>query len=352
MKILMIRFSSIGDLILTTPAVRYIKTIHPDATIDFLTRSEWASLLAHNPRIDHIFPFDAKTGFSGLNRLKREIVARKYDWIIDLHGNLRSRWITLFTRKKVTRYKKNQFRRFLLVHFGINLYTTRFPLQTDPPRILHVAEKYLKACGYVPPLEPDPSLLRPEFPIAPTIKTKGTSVAKKLMQHGYQVVVAPGARHFTKRWPAEYYAEWIASIYKKFRIKTVLVGGPDEISLIEMIRNICDPESKYTTTLAGNLSLLETIAVIARFPYFISNDSGLMHAAAAFDVQQIALFGSSVRELGFTPLNPHARIIETAIGCRPCSHIGREACPRAHFDCMKKITPRIAFSAFEELKKG
>ncbi|MCB0298953.1 MAG: glycosyltransferase family 9 protein, partial [Calditrichaeota bacterium] len=124
--------------------------------------------------------------------------------------------------------------------------------------------------------------------------------------------------------------------------------GPDERDICAEI--LAATGADCTENIAGELSLSETFGAISQTPLFISNDSGLMHAAAAFAVPQIAIFGSTTRELGFFPINPNAAIVENSgLNCRPCSHIGKAACPKGHFRCMREISPEMVLESVAQL---
>jgi heptosyltransferase-2 len=343
MKILVIRFSSIGDILLTSPALRYLKKRYPESRIDYLTRSEFAHLVRENPAVHNVIPFQAKEGWEGVLNIRRKIRQKNYDLIVDLHASLRSRLLTLFALIPVKRVQKNIFRRSLLVRFKINLYGKGWSGKREP---LHgVVERYLIASGHPATGSFTDEDLRLDFFIPKKELAAGNQIGTKLRRSGFGIVMAPGARHFTKRWPTEYFAELITLFNKNYGLKTVLVGGPEEMETIETIRNICDRNRSITESMAGRISLLETAAVLSNASLFVSNDSGLMHLASAFRIPQIAFFGSSVREFGFFPINPLARVLETELPCRPCSHIGRESCPKLHFNCMKRLTPDMALKA-------
>lgn len=329
-KFLIIRLSSIGDVILTSPLVRQLRERFPAAQIDFLIRREYAELVRYNPHLSNILELDVRGGRAELKMMKTRLREAGYNAILDLHGNFRSVFLRSFpNRPPVYKIRKNQFPRFLLVKFKINLYRR---LYGHP---LSAAEKYLRAAA---PLGLSPGDLRTELHLPAEAEKKGEAVWQELSRENFRVAMAPGARHFTKRWPAPYYAELIRALYEKRGWRTLLVGGPDELQTIKEIQRRTGNEIQQSR--AGELSLLETFAVMRRAPLFISNDSGLMHAAAAFRIPQIAIFGSTVQELGFFPLNPNARVLENAgLGCRPCSHIGRASCPKGHFKCMQEITP-------------
>ncbi|RMI14569.1 MAG: lipopolysaccharide heptosyltransferase II, partial [Calditrichaeota bacterium] len=333
-RILIIRFSSLGDVLLTSPVIRQLRQHHPEAEIDFLVRREYADLVRYNPHLSTTIEFDATSGSKGLQQLKSHLRDRGYDVILDLHRSLRSRYLCLgYRRGRVLSVRKHVVLRFLLVHFKINLYRRRF---SHPPS---VPEKYLRAAA---PLGVDIRDTAPELYLPEAVQQAGARRWQALSADGFGVIMAPGARHFTKRWPTEAYAALIEKLFRQYGWRTVMVGGPEER---EIIRDILRrTEAAGPISLAGDISLLETCALMAQAPLFISNDSGLMHVAAAFRRPQIAIFGSTTRELGFFPRNPRAVVVEnTGLSCRPCSHIGRASCPKGHFRCMREITPEQVF---------
>jgi len=345
-KILVIRFSSIGDIILTTPVFRYLKNIFPNSEIHFLTREEYSIILQNNPYINRIISFNTKKGFSGLRMLKHNLEEEKYHAVFDLHGSLRSRYLTfLLNSDEIRRIKKYYLKRFLLVKAKINFFRNRG--NSGSNRTFSVVEKYLRTCGFSETSGNFEQIKLELFPLSQDLKNADL-FWKKFAGKSLRLAVAPGAKHFTKRWPAEYYGELAALLYKKYKLKTVFVGGPDEVQTVNEICKIADPKENFTVNLAGKLSLMETASIISHCSLFISNDSALMHVASAFQRFQIAIFGSTVRELGFFPLNPRSRILEKSIACRPCSHIGRPECPQRHFDCMREIKPTDVMNEFSD----
>jgi heptosyltransferase-2 len=171
---------------------------------------------------------------------------------------------------------------------------------------------------------------------------------QKLAGEKFGVVMAPGARHFTKRWPVELYSELISKIHQTYGWRTLLVGSPDEVPLIEDIQKKSGDGA--SELVAGYFDLLGTAALIKASPIFISNDSGLMHVAAAYEIPQIAIFGSTTKELGFFPINPNGQVVENqSLECRPCTHIGRKSCPKKHFKCMVEITPQRVLGVFKQV---
>ncbi len=339
-KILIIRMSSIGDVILASPLIRQLRENFPNTQIDFLVRSEYADLVKYDPHLSHLLQYDIQTGRRGLRELKEFIEQQGYDVILDLHRNFRSYFLRKLTPKPlILKINKNRIIRFLLVKFKINLYKK---LYGQP---ISIAEKYIMAASNLCSFKND---LRLDLYLPQKTADKGKQLWQKLESEQFGVVMAPGARHFTKRWPAELYSELIVKIHQTYGWRTLLVGSAEEVSLIEDIQKkagngICE-------IAAGYFSLLETAALIKAAPVFISNDSGLMHVAAAYEIPQIAIFGSTARELGFFPINPNAVVIENQnLECRPCTHIGRKSCPKKHFKCMVEITPQRIFNVYKEM---
>ncbi len=331
--------SSIGDIILTSPVVRQLRRNFPEAQIDYLVRKEYAAVIKHNPHLSNVIEFDAKGEDHALQLMRQYIQDAEYDLILDLHRNIRSKYLRRFlNHPRIYKISKNQVPRFLLVNTGLNLYKQLNPYP------LSVAAKYLRAGKSV---GLDPSDLKLDVYLPEETQKKGEQIWQRLHDEGARVVIAPGARHYTKCWPAAYYARLIELIHQEFGWTSVLVGGPDEAEMAASIENRAGEQ--IVDSLAGRISLLETFAIIQESLLFISNDSGLMHVAAAYQKPQIAIFGSTTRELGFFPVNENATIVENnSLNCRPCTHIGKSACPREHFKCMLEVTPEEVFSALQQ----
>ncbi len=334
-KILVIRFSSLGDVLLSTPLLHQLREKYPRAQIDFLVRSDYAELLRYNPNISNLIEFNNRTGFNGLRDIRKRIQWAGYDVIIDIHRNLRSRFICLginrFFRKRtrILKVRKNQIIRFLLVKFKINLYRRLYG------RVIPVWEKYLRAAAPLGllPVNGQPQLFLPE-----NAQSNADSFLRGLPAGDWQVIIAPGARHFTKRWLPEYYAVLIRRLFEENGWHSILVGGEDDVPVIENILTLVPRGSAISV--ADKLTLPETAALIARAGIMVTNDSGLMHVGSATGIPLVAIFGSTVEELGFFPSSPQATVLENkGLYCRPCTHVGRESCPETHFRCMKEIKP-------------
>lgn len=339
-KILIIRFSSLGDILLSTPLIRSLRQKYPQVQLDFLIRKEYVDLLKYHPALSNIIEFDVSGGFAALVELAKKISRTRYDFVLDIHNNLRSRFLCLGLmlysgfRSRVFRIKKFLFIRFLLVKFKINLHRRLYR------RVIPVWEKYLRTARPLGIMPEDGKL---EIYLPRQIEETVKKFLNTLPENNWSVVMAPGARHFTKRWPEDYFSELIKQIFLKTGRRTILVGAKEDLPIIEKILQQL-PEGIAVST-AGHFSVVETAVVIKNSWVMISNDSGLMHLGAALDIPLIAIFGSTVEELGFFPNNPRARVVENrGLYCRPCSHIGRRECPEKHFRCMREIKPETILS--------
>lgn len=349
-KILIIRFSSLGDIVLATPLISRLRKKFPEAQVDFLIRTEYAELLQFNPKINNLIRFDIHDGFRGLRKLKNQVKKTHYDVILDIHNNLRSRYVCLNYGRfrapaQIWHVRKQKITRFLLVKCKVNLY------QKIYGRIIPVWEKYLltaKSLGIDLPDETQkqgsddrPGLMGDgglEIYISHDAENTAAKIRKGELGDAPYITLAPGARHFTKRWPAEYYSDMINLIYQEKNIKSVLIGGKDDQSLCENI--VKDVGGDRCLSLSGKLTILETAAMINNAKLLITNDSGLMHVGDALKTPLLTIFGSTVQELGFFPTAATSMVVENKeLSCRPCSHIGRSHCPKKHFRCMKELTP-------------
>ena len=343
-KTLIIRFSSVGDIVLSSLLVRVLRQRFPHIQIDYLVKSEFAELVRHNPHVSHVAEFPNNGTFAELVALRKEVSAAQYDLIIDIHDGLRSRFLCTGLAN-VVRLRKRKLARFFLVNFKWDVYT-RFGGAPS------VAERYLE------PLMPfgvvdDGKGLELHLPAAATA-IAGKTLQDSGIRDGIDIVgVCPSAKHNTKIWLKERYAEAATTLAVPFNAAVALFGSPDDeqrcAEIKEMIR-AKNPELSVAN-LAGKFSLLETAAAMDRCSVVMTNDSGLMHIAAARHRKTVAIFGSTVREFGFFPFGTESIVVENnELGCRPCTHIGRSACPKGHFKCMNDIpTSRVVESALNLL---
>jgi len=313
-RILIIRLSSLGDILLTTPVIRSIKTQHPHIMIDFLLKEQYQNTLKHNKYISNLFLYESDLGY---------LTNNNYDLIIDLQNNFRSRKVVNKLRVHSLKFKKNNFKKILLVNLKINM------LKSLP----QIPARYAK--------------IVPNF----KLDEKGLDIflpndIKPILKEGIKYIgFAPGSRHYTKMWPLEYYLE-LGKLLSENDYKIVLFGGKND-------KQVCDKfnlELNSSINLSNNDNLFKTAINMKQCLAIICNDSGLMHVACALKIPVLTFFGSTVKEFGFTPYKNQNLILENnSLNCRPCSHIGRSSCPKNHFNCMKELTPQLAYSKLKEM---
>lgn len=310
-KILVIRLSSFGDIILTFPFIKELKSKLPDSRIDYLTKMDYKELPELNPFIDNIIC----TNHINLSEIRKRIIKEKYDFIFDLHKNLRSIYLCSYQKSKVIRYKKNNFKKLLLVHLKINLFRNIIPVYKKYLHTLdsifeninyHFTSTELKLYGAPPPGSP-------------------------------YVLISPSSKHFTKTYPKEKYLE----IVNKNKDRIFILTGSDSDVDMEICRYI-QQNSNNTLNLCGKLYFSLLADFIKYSEYVICNDSGIMHLAEALNKKVYAFFGSTVREFGFYPQLKSSVVFENKnLRCRPCARSGKINCPKNHFKCMLEIKQEV-----------
>lgn len=320
-KILTIRLSSIGDIVLTTGLYGRIKKQFPNTVIHTLVKKEFAELLNDHPHIDRVLTFDSAQNRNQLRYYRDFVNKENYEFVADLHNNLRSRLMTRdVPGNRIARMDKLKWERFLLVQFKINKYR----------HILQVPDRYFRVFDGLG-LQDDGSGLALHWS-----EKAEAEVASAVDLPEKFIAIAPGAAFYTKTWPCHRFVELAKQLIQQYGISIVWLGGPKERALNDCLREAGDT---HTSNLIGQLSLLQNAIVLQKAALLITNDSSLLHIAAAVNTPVTAIFGSSVQEFGFTPFRVPAKVVESAdVSCRPCSHIGRNQCPKKHFDCMQKIS--------------
>jgi len=317
-KLLIVRLSSLGDILLTTPLIRTLKQNYPPIEIDFVVKEEYKDLLLLNPHLQNIFIYNNHK--DEIKTLKNRICENKYDLIIDLQNNLRSRLLLKCYGNSVFRFKKYNISKFLLVHCKINKLKNA---KRIPDRYASTLKNFKLD---------DKGL---EL-ITDKIKNPLLNDIENL------IGICPGSKHFTKTWPEEYFIE-LGTLLNQNGFQIALFGGKDDLKVCQQISS----KLPSAINLCNDNNILQTAADMKCCKAIYCNDSGLMHAATAVNVPVIAFFGSTVKEFGFMPYNSKNLILENnSLSCRPCTHIGRDSCPEKHFKCMKELIPQ---SAFEKL---
>lgn len=317
---------------LATPLIRVLRNKFPTAQIDFIVKKEFAQILKYNPNITNLIEFDTANGFKELLKVRRRISKERYDLIVDIHNNLRSIFLRTFAGAQVVRVNKRIFKRFLLVKFKINLYKNA----------IHVVERYIETLSNFSIKNDNQGLnvFVPEYMIE-AVKNKINFSADDLY-----IAIAPSAKHETKRWLPERFAQLGDKLIEKFNAKIILLGSEEDKPRCETVKRLMQNQP---INLCGQTSLLESAAVLSLCKLLITNDSGLMHIGSAMKTKIVAIFGSTVKEFGFFPYGTESIVVEKNIPCRPCTHIGREKCPKGHFKCMNDIQVEDVFNACANL---
>ncbi len=310
-KVLLIRFSSIGDIVLTTPVIRAIKQ-QLNCELHVLTKLQYADLSRNNPHVDKVYPLDDK-----LQEVLKELKAEEYDHIVDLQKNFRSLKVRKHLGKPSTSFPKMNKEKWMLVNLKINRL----------PRV-HIVDRYfmaVKALG----VNNDGQGLDFFIPAKDEIET--SSLDKSLLK-GYVGFVI-GSRHETKMLPVPKVVE----IIDKMDFPVVLLGGTEDEKHGEEIKTLS--AHKTVINACGQFSINQSASLVQQADVIITNDTGLMHIAAAFKKPIISIWGNTVPDFGmypYLPLNDDISFLAEVEGlrCRPCSKLGFKKCPKTHFNCM------------------
>jgi ADP-heptose:LPS heptosyltransferase len=311
-KFLIIRFSSIGDIVLTSPVVRCLKSQFPEAEIQYLTKKRNFDLIQANPYIDKIHLFG-----DSISETIRDLKAENFDYIIDLHNNLRSLRVKFALNTKSLSFNKLNIRKFLFTRFKINSMPEGHIVDRnlETLQLFNITNDGKGLDHFIPKED--------EFQI---------DLLPESFTNGYVALVLAGT-YSTKRMPVGKYRQLISRSGLPF----VLLGGKSERSLAAAILewntgNVVD----YT----GKLGINQSASVVKNARLVISNDTGLMHIAAAYHKKILSVWGNTSPELGMYPYLPGtgSEILEVkGLSCRPCSKLGYQQCPKKHFRCMNDL---------------
>ncbi len=333
-RILVIRLSSLGDIILTTPVLRLLRESWPAARIDVAVKTEFQDVLRMHPCVDRLLPVDAR---APLRHTIRALRKTDYDLVLDLHRTLRSFWLYRGSRaRRRMAYRKHTWRRALLVCLKWNT------LRHAPP----IPERYalpLRQLGVTAPLPP--TELHVDAASAAAVEQYLADVGLNTVPRCL-IAVAPGSQWPTKQWPVARFAAAAREVANRHDATIVLLGNRHERSLVQAFRqHVAAP----VIDTVGQLPLMQTVALFQQCRLFLCNDSGLMHMATALDVPVVAVFGPTVQAFGFYPFQAVAQVVSHPLSCRPCTTKGSNRCPRGHHDCMQQIVLEEVVAAAETL---
>ncbi len=302
-KILIIRFSSLGDVVLVHPVIKEL--FDNGYTVDLLTKKIYKDIFKYNTCIDNILFLEDHKNLFGVLKSIRE---NKYYRILDLHRNLRTAFIKLFFFYKTITYKKYRFRRFLFFRFRINLLKNNY-----------VIKNYLRT---LQGLGIRKRISQTDYSIF--FRKPGKTAVPKTM-----IVIAPFARYYTKEWV--HYKGLIEILRQKYRV--IIIGEQEDHSRAEKLTG------KNVLNLCGKADLDQIASLIDKSRLLITNDSGIMHLGVGTKAPVISIFGSTSAEFGFKPVRKETIVIERKdLRCRPCDYHGRHDCPKEHFKCMRDIS--------------
>lgn len=335
--ILIIRFSSFGDVVLTTPLIRALRRRFSRARIDFVVKQEFAEVVQTNPHLTTVYPYQAGTGLSGLFRFAQQLRPHHYDLCLDIHRNFRSYLLRFLLRPASTAtFDKYLLKRILLVKAGINWYTDMIPV---PDRYLNS----VKSLGVIPDNQ--------GLEVFPTIQHQAKVAAifeqAHLTEYDLAIGFGPIAAHPLKQWPLEKFVQLGQQLIQSHQARILLFGGPADL---KQGRTIARQLPNNPLLLCGRLSLLESAAALKRCALFVGNDTGTVHLAAAMQRPVVVLFGPTVQEFGFYPYGTDATVISKPLPCRPCTHTGKGRCKidETHA-CMRRIEVEEVRTAVERL---
>jgi len=311
-KFLVVRFSSIGDIVLTTPVIRHLKQQVEDAEIHYLTKSAYASLLEANPYVDRIHSFDGDIK-ACIAMLREEGI----DYVIDLHHNVRSARIKYGLRRIAFSLNKLNWRKWLYVSFKID----RLPDRHIVDRNLDTIRSFIK--------KQDDGGLDYFIPEKSEIDIQSLP---EPFRKGY-VGLSIGAQHETKKLSIESMVE----LCQKLDYPMVILGGPEDRERGEGL--VSSIPGKDILNGCGAYSIHQSASLVRQARVLITHDTGLMHIGAAFQKKIISVWGNTVPRFGMFPFraDPSSLQFEVAgLSCRPCSKIGYQKCPKSHFKCMQE----------------
>lgn len=303
-KFLILRFSSIGDIVLTTPVTRCIKKQYPNAEVHYATKQSFKVLVENNPYIDQYHLLG-----KSLNEFIATLKAENFDYIIDLHNNLRTSIIKFrLSSAKSFSFDKLNFKKWLLVNLKIN----------QMPDV-HIVDRYLKTTESLGVINDNQGL---DYFIP----------AKDIVQiNEPYIAFAIGGQHATKKLPTTR----IIEICQKLSGKIMLLGGKEDATAAEEIEKAVGVNIINT---CGKYNLNQSASLVQQSAYLITHDTGLMHIASALKKKVISIWGNTVPEFGMYPYLTEFKIIENKnLSCRPCSKIGYSKCPKGHFKCMSEL---------------
>ncbi|MAJ90181.1 MAG: hypothetical protein CMD08_02795 [Flavobacteriales bacterium] len=317
-KILVIRFSSIGDIILTTPVVRCLRS-QLNAKIDFLTKAAYKQLLVSNPNINEVISLEQHK-----NDMLKVLRSKEYNFVIDLQSNFRSFKLRLMLGVKSYTFSKDTFKRYILIYFGINLLKN------------HIVDRYFRAVSKLNVCNDEKGL---------DYFLSNSMLIDFDVDQDY-ICWCIGGAHKRKQLSSIQ----VANVISQLEMPVLLLGSAEEKQLsVDIITNI---KSNNVYDFCGETSIEESAYLIRNSKLVLTNDTGMMHIASAFDTPIISFWGCTKPSLGFSPYMAakKSKCIITSFSDAPCSKHGKY-CKFQSNGCIKEIKPKIIYEAVVRLIK-
>jgi heptosyltransferase-2 len=325
----------LGDVVLTFAACDALRRARPDLEIVYLVKRAYEPLVRAQPWASEVLALDdSDRGPGGARRLAAQLAGRPWDAVLDLQGNARSRYIVQRLGGKQSRWRSERLARRSWVWLR--------PFRALGIRLAPVRPAWLRFVDAARRLEPQLEALPPRVRWDERAEQAADEFLRSWRPGSAEgpIAIAPAAAWPTKEWPQEKVLELARGLVESGR-SVVFVSTPEERARLGRLSEWASGKDRVAWF---DGDLLAIAALLARCPLAITPDSGLLHLACAVGTPAIALFGSTVPELGFAPAGEGNRVIEVALGCRPCSIHGRRRCPLGHFACMRKLDPRVVLA--------
>lgn len=317
MKFLILRFSAIGDIVLSTPVVRCLKKKFPDAGIHYATKRAYHTVVKSNPYISQVHLLDDSI-FSLISQLKQQ----KFDYIIDLHNNQRTWLIKTMLGVKSSSFYKINFEKWVMVNFKVNMLPHK-----------HIVDRYMDTCTSLG-VENDGAGLDYFIPADEEVDIFSLPPA---FHKGY-VTWAIGGTSNTKQYPPLK----IAHAINKISLPVVVMGG--DVDTANAAQIMAAVNNKMVFNACGKYTLNQSASIVRQASLMVANDTGLMHIASAFKKPVFSIWGNTIPQFGMDPYYGKDKVpaitrqFETpGLSCRPCSKLGYDKCPKGHYNCMNMI---------------
>ena len=317
-KILIIRFSSIGDIVLATSPLKTIRTAYPEAQITFLTLDVFSSLLEFHPDIDALMTLSKKASLSELYSFRSYLKNKNYNLIFDLHSSLRSKILCLNTSAELFRVKKPRLSRFLLFRFHLDTFSKDFStlkMYHESLTLIWNTHKQIPKT-HLRLIENETNSMK--------VKLKDTGISNQF------IVIIPGAAWKQKQWKLEKYIELIDKVKKDI----ILLGSNSDKICFDIKKR-----SKKVHNFAGKTTLREALCILSVADYVLGSDTGLTHAAESLGKPVTMILGPTSRQTGAGVNLGTSTVVDEDLWCRPCSQNGKAKCYRKNQICMDSISP-------------